>query len=183
MSSFSGNFGDRILKQLEDLITELGGLVPPKPSPFNVDERILQLQNAFRLVAGSGLVVATANFRTAAECVDSFFFVANRSLRVVRLEYIHSVSASNSTFCSPRICRGSPSHDPPLLGSELPDLVFNCQSSANVNVSVTYPNPPSAFYLAKTVLNAGDRLSATFNNPPVQLVGVCLTAYMVPYRV
>jgi hypothetical protein len=183
MNSLSGNLGDRILKQLEDMITSLGGTVPAKPRPFNIAERIVQLQDALRLVMGNGLVTATLNLRTTADCVSSYFFVANQPLRVVGVEYIHSVpEVTNASNVTVFICRNATNEAPDAGSFSTTFNAFNCRGAANVR-QIGDIFGPFATLPQYTTLNPGDRLSTLWTNLAMTaLARVSITVYMLPIR-
>lgn len=170
------SLNDRIREKLALMITNLGGTVPTVPSPTDEENRTLALLDELATQlsgAASKLVVFRA--RTTAECVPQWFFIADRSYRITRIDYVHSTAESTASelYSAVAIASGTTA---PGSATSAHTLVFDCKTVAANTVQTR-----SSAQIDNPVVAAGSRLTPRFiSGTPTELAGVCITVTLVP---
>jgi hypothetical protein len=104
--------------------------------------------------------------------VDNCFFVANRPMTVVRIDYMHS--SASSGVCNMQVTidsAGAPGTGTDILTNNA-NAGFDCQAAINT--------VQSGILGTATRLNPGDRLSADFSGTTTGLAGGVLTVSFAP---
>jgi hypothetical protein len=138
------------------------------PSPFNPNERTVQLLDLLRL-SSSNLIIATYQIYQPALATREYFFYVDRPMRVVGVYYCHTVAETTSGSMLLSVQRINAGNIPGS-GSGVA-LAFNGRAAAAAVQSGT---------VSSVNLFPGDRLSVSYDNAPTELRGVHVTVYMVP---
>jgi hypothetical protein len=169
------NLTNRLLRQLEQTIVTLGAAVPPAPSPFNRDERIVQLFDILRLNLGNGVVTATLTLPVPTSG-GHFAFIADRPMRLVQVQYVHNVRETSAPVMGIQVVVGDFDQ---VAGSGAFALTtpFNGRSLSGVLQNGALNSDPGF-----TTIPAGGRLSLSILNTPTELRGLHVTASLMPIR-
>lgn len=169
------SLSDRYRERLQQMIIALGGTVPGRPSPTDEENYTLQLLDALALrLSGSQQKLVTFRGRATADCTNVPFFIADRSYRVVRLDYVHTTAETTSTelYTGLAIATGSTA---PGAAVGVNHVVFDCRAAANV------VQTRLASVITFGDLVAGDRLCMRFvSGTPTQLAGVVCVVTLEP---
>lgn len=170
------SLSDRYRERLQQMIINLGGTVPSRPSLTDEENYTLQLLDTLagrlQLVNQfAGIRTITRTLRTAAECSDQFIFVADRNYSLERIDYLHGTANSTAVECY--IALGSLPSVP--LGGPVHPASFLCNGAANT----IQTRLPDDFAGGKTIAS-GQLYAVRFTAAPTQLANVCVTLTLRP---
>jgi len=167
------NFTNRLLSIAEQALVGLGVVVPPTPSPFNPNERTVQLLDLLRL-SSSNLITATYSKHnpSVAPAFGEYFFISDRPLTIIGTRFLHTVAETTSPVMPiyVEVLRGALDRLPGS-GFSLNGAQFDGKATAGVLQLNT---------MTQATLLAGDRLALRPTGTPTELRGVHVTVYMVP---
>lgn len=154
--------GDRISMNFTGTVTTLAGVVVE-----------------LFLSPGYASEQAVFNLNANASLADQCFYIANKTMQITRIDYVHSTAGSDASAVNVQVTKDT-STNAPGAGTNLltnnTNAGFDCKATANV-----VQNGTLTATAADLILVPGERLSVDFAGTTTALAGVVIVVTMQPY--